>query len=861
LDRDIRDHIELEVRDNIESGMTPEEARRAALRKFGNVTRVKEDTRAVWRAVWLEQLTQDLRYALRTLRHQPGFTAVVVATLALGIGMNTAVFSVLNAVLFLPLPYPNADRLIWLSNYNQQTKSDNWVARADYLIWKREAKSFDRMIAYGNQDLSLVTGGEASQERISSISGDFWGMTGAQPAFGRLFDPGEPNALVLSWSLFERRFRGDARVIGNTVTVNGWPFTIVGVLPKNFRFLFPQQFAVGDESRDIDAYIPIPDALMPMPPAGVVRWEEATRQFGPAPFWIIAVGQLRANAPVQTARAEMQTIYARVAKQRPDVLRQGRVLHLEALREKLVGNARWPLTILFAAVGFVLLIACANVANLLLSRGSARQREIAIRTAVGAGRNRVTRQLLAESALLAFLGCTAGLLLAFWAVSVVPRLLREAVPRLNETVIDARVLVFTLGVSLLASLMFGLAPAIVAWTGEVFDVLKAETGTSSSTAGHLRLRGVLAASELALAVILLTGAGLMLKSFWRMNARPAGFAPEKILVMRIALSGPQYSTWPPKQAYTEQLLQSLESLPGVEAAGVAVGSINSSVRVDSATSLSSGEGVFASIRGVSPGYLRAMGIKLVQGAWPARGSLFGAVVNETLARQLSGEAVGRLVVGSILNDSITGVVADFKAQQLDAEPLPEVYMPYERMPLSRSMRVVVRTRLNANALAAAVRQRVSGIDRTQPVFEFQTLEEALASSIAPRRFNLFLLIIFAATALLLALTGTYGVIAYSVSLRTREIGIRLALGARRGEILGMVVKQGTRLALVGVIAGVVAGLGLTRIMASLLYGVKPNDPWVFAVASIALVMTAILASTGPALKACHVDPLTALRYE
>jgi len=336
---------------------------------------------------------------------------------------------------------------------------------------------------------------------------------------------------------------------------------------------------------------------------------------------------------------------------------------------------------------------------------------------------------------------------------------------------------------------------------------------------------------------------------------------EKILVMRIALSGPQYSTWPPKQAYTEQLLQTLESLPGVEVAGVAAGSINTNVRVESTRSLSSDEGVFASIRGVSTGYLRAMGIPLVQGAWPARGTLFGVVVNETFAHQMSGEAVGRRIAGSVLNDSITGVVADFKAQQLDSEPLPEVYMPYERMPLSRSMRVVVRTKLNGNALAAAVRQRVSGVDRTQPVFEFQTLEEALASSITPRRFNLFLLVIFAATALLLALTGTYGVIAYSVSLRTREIGIRLALGARRGEILGMVVKQGTRLALVGSISGVVAGLGLTRIMASLLYDVKPNDPWVFATASIALVITAILASTGPALKACHIDPVTALRHE
>jgi putative ABC transport system permease protein len=444
---------------------------------------------------------------------------------------------------------------------------------------------------------------------------------------------------------------------------------------------------------------------------------------------------------------------------------------------------------------------------------------------------------------------------------VIPRLGPDAVPRLNETAIDGRVLAFTVGISLLAGLMFGLAPAITAWKTQVFEVLKAEPGTSSSAAGGVRLRSMLAASELALAIILLTGSGLMIKSFWRMNTWPTGFAPDKILVMRITLSGPRYHTWPPKQAYTEQLLQSLSSLAGVEAAGVVAGSLNTSIQVGGTTSAAPGEGVFASIRGVSTGYLRAMGVPLVKGAWPPRGSLFGVVVNETFARQVAGEAVGRRIGGAILNDSITGVVADFKAQQLDAEPLPEVYIPYERMPLSLSMRVVVRTTVDARALASAVRELASGIDRTQPVFEFQTLEDALASSIAPRRFNLFLLIIFASTALLLAQTGTYGVIAYSVSLRTREIGIRLALGAHRTEILGMVVKQGMSLALAGIATGVVAASVLTRMMTALLYDVKPNDPWVLAVASAALAGTALLAAVGPALKAAHVDPLTALRYE
>jgi predicted permease len=852
LDQDIREHIEQETKENIERGMSPDEARRAALRKFGNVTRVQEDTRAVWSVVWLEQLLQDMRYGVRMLRSHLGFTAVVIATLALGIGMNTAVFSVVHTVLFRPLPYPNPQRLIWLANYNQQFKRDNWVARTDYLIWKEHAHSFERMAAYGNQDLAVLVGNEASQERVASIAGEFWNIAGAQPAVGRLFSPGELNTIVVSWALFERRFGGDAKAIGKTVTVNGSPFTITGVLPRNFRFLFPQQFGNGDEVRDIDAYIPIPDALMAMPPSSAQQWDALTKRFGPAPFWIGVVGQLKANAATDTARAEMQTIYTRIAQQGPDPLRISRVLHFTTLQEKLVGDARRPLFILLVSVGFVLLIACANIANLLLARAFTRQREIAIRAAVGAGWTRVIRQFLAESILVALLGGAAGLVLAHWALAIMLRLVPQAVPRLAETTINAPVLAFTLAVSLVAGFIFGLTPAITMWRSDVYAVLKA--GTSSPAAGRTRLRGVLVVAELSLAIILLAGAGLMLKSFWRMNARPPGFSPENILVMRITLSGPQYGTWPPKQAYTEELLRQLQSLPGVEAAGIDAGALNSSVNADGA--------IFATIRGVSPGYLRAIGVALVKGSWPAPGNLFEVVVNEAFARQIATRnATGMHIGGSILNDTIMGVVADFKTWQLDAEPLPEVYIPYERLQINRSMRVVVRTSGGAIALAPVVLKLISGIDRTQPGYEFQTLEQALSASIMPRRFNLFLLGTFAATALLLALIGIYGVLAYSVSQRTREIGIRLTLGARRGEIVGLIVRQGMTLALAGIATGVVAALVLTRLMKSLLYDVRPHDPWTFAAVAMALAATALLASVVPALKAARVNPLTALRYE
>ncbi|HYI96138.1 MAG TPA: ABC transporter permease [Bryobacteraceae bacterium] len=858
LDNEIQHHVEQETAENIERGMEPGEARYAALRKFGNVSNVREDTRAVWSIVWVEQLLQDIRYGVRTLQRRPWFTFVVVATIALGIGMNTGVFSVVNAALLRPLPYPDAGRLIWLSNYDQRFKHDNWVARTDYVSWRRQAQSFDKMTAYGNQDLAVVIGDQASQERVASITGDFWNLTRVRPAHGRLFASGEPNAIVLSRGLFERRLGGDARMIGKTITLNGWPFTVVGVLPKDFSFLFPQQFVNGDEVRDIDAYISIPDALMALPPAGVQHWQEATGRLGPAPFWISVVGRLKANTSVETAYAEMQTVYTRVTQQDPGPLRTHSILRFATLEEKLSGSARKPLFVLSVAAGFVLVIACANIANLLLARASTQQRDIAIRVAIGAGRLRVIRQFLTESVLLALLGCAAGIFLAHWALAILINLAPHAVPRLAEATIDGPVLCFTLGISLAAAVAFGLAPAISAWKSDVNAVLKAETTASSATPRRAQIRRMLAAAELALAIILLVGAGLMLKSFWRMNAKPPGFTPEKILVMRITLSGPQYTSWPPKQAYTEELLKTLHALPGVEAAGIDAGTLNTGVRIGGSAKE---DAIFSSVRGVSPGYLRAMGIPLVEGNWPERGALFGAVVNEAFARRLPRQSSGRFLSGSILNDSIMGVVADFKTWRLDANPMPEVYVPYERLPNSRSLRIVLRTSGEAASMAPAVRKVIAEIDPTQPAYEVQTLEEALSGSIAPRRFNLFLLGAFAVAALMLALIGVYGVIAYSVEQRTREIGVRLALGARRREIVGMVVRQGMALAIGGIAVGLLIALGLTRLMTSLLYDVRSNDPWTLSLVTAGLAVTALLATAVPALKASKVDPLTALRHE
>ncbi len=811
--------------------------------------------------IWLDQLFQDIRYGLRMLRRSPGFTAVVILTLALGIGMTTAVFSVVNAVILRPLTYPDANRLVWLSDYDYESGGDYLVSPAAYVLWRDAANSFESMAAYGNQDFALMTRGESTQERIASISDNFWVIAGGQPALGRLFRRGEPNTIVLSHALFERRFGADPQVIGKTVSVNGHQFTVTGVLPQSFQFLFPQQFS--DERRDIDAYIPLPDALLRLWMVRASQEETITKSVGPAPWAVCVVGRLKPNVPFERARAEMETIHARVKQEHYPSWQQDLRLHVVPLTEKLVGKTRSALVVLLGAVGFVLLIASTNIANLLLARTSTRQREIAIRAAIGAGRVRLIRQCLVESVLLALLGGAASLFLAHWAINIIVKLGSDIIPRVGQANIDSRVLVFTLAVSIATGLLFGLGPALSFWRGNLHDGLKDEARSFSAGTGHLRVRGLLVTAELALAIVLLAGAGLMLKSFWRMNTYQSGFVPEKILVMMVSLYGPQYTAWLQKDAYIRELLGRIENLPGVEAAGVHRVTLNTALKGEGAPPKPSGEEPFAAVRAVSAGYLRAMGVPLVKGHWPPDGSFDTFVVNEAFVRETlpNLDPIGRHLSGSIMNGTIVGVVADFKAWQLDAEPLPEVYIPYQLPPMGRSVRVAVRTSGDPRPIAPIIRKLASGIDPTQPVYEFGTLAQALSDSIAPRRFNLFLLGAFAATALLMALVGIYGVIAYSVAQRRHEIGIRVALGAQRGEIVGMIIRQGMGFALAGIVIGLAAALGLTRLMASLLYDVKPNDPATFLVVAATLGTTALLACWGPALKAASVDPIIALRHE
>lgn len=839
LEDDIRDHIERETEDNIERGMTPAEARHAALRKFGNVTRVMEQTRDVWRWVWVEQLIQDLGYSVRALRRNPRFAAVAVLTLAVGIGMNTAVFSVINTVLLRPLAYPNPERLVWLGDYDPNLQRDI-VMFPDFFDWRQQARSYAGMAAYGYRQATIGTGQDASDVTAVYVSGDFWRITGARAAAGRLFGEEEADCVVLSWDLFERGFAGDARVVGQPVVMNGRPARITGVLPKSFRFQFPMWWTAA-HPQPVEAYI------SPPPPA------ERMVQFTQA------VASLKPAIRIEQAQAELESLEKHLMEEagRTPPLTKVRV---GPLQEKLAGGSRRALMVLLAAGAFVLLIAAVNVANLLLARATVRRKEVAIRAAVGAGRMRVIRQLLAESVLLALAGGAAGLLLARWAIAILVRISPYAIPRLAEAAIDARVLAFTLGISLLTGILFGAGPAFSLWRANLHDALRDGTRNSPGLAGR-RTRRVLVAVELSLAIVLLTGAGLMLKSFARMNAHAPGFAPEEVIVMKVRFAGPQYREKPAQQAYLRELLRRVEAAPGVQSAGVSTWFLWDGAPAFPADTVP-GETHVIRVNAASPGYLKALGMTLKKGRWLTDNDSAGALLNESMARQAFGamDPIGRqLSIPQAV--TIVGILADVKYSKLDAAAPPEIFVGYQQTPPLYGTEIAVRAAGNPAALAPALRKLISGIDPSQPVYDVKTLEQALAESIAPRRFNLFLLGAFAASALVLAVVGIYGVMAYSVAERAREIGVRIALGARRGQVAGMVVREALPIAAAGIAAGLAATWALTRLMATLLYDVKATDPETFAAVAILLGITVLAACAAPALRAASVDPTVALRYE
>jgi predicted permease len=838
LTDDIRDHIARETQENIERGMPPEQARSAALRKFGNVALVMDETRDVWRFVWFEQLFQDLRYALRFLRRNTRFTTVVVLTLALGIGMTTAVFSVANTVLLKPLPYPNPERLVWVGYYDASAQRD-LLKLQDFVNLRAQARSLAGMAAYGYQPAAIATAESANQVTAVYVAGDFWDMVGAQAAAGRLFGAEEPDCLVLSWDLFVRQFGGDPQAIGRPVMMNGHPVQVTGVLPKTFRFQFPMWW-MASRPEPVEAYMSLP------PPAQ--RGAQTTQ----------AVAALKPGVSLDQARAELETLSQRILE--PGSTRASSTrLRAEPLQEKIASRARRALLVLLAAGAFLLLIASVNVANLLLARATVRQKDIAIRAALGAGRLRVIRQLLVENIVSALAGGIVGLLLARWAIAVLVRISPYAIPRLAETKIDLRVLAFTLGVSILTGILFGSGPAISLWHTNLHDALK-QGARSSAGVGGLRTRRLLAAAELSLAIVLVIGAGLMQKSFARMNAHPPGLVPENVAVMRFRFAGAQYRAKPAQEAYFRELLRQMQEAPGVQSAGVSTWFLSEAPAFPA--DVTRDQTHVIRLNATSPGYLKALGVGLLRGRWLMDNDAGAALLNESMARQAFGklDPIGRqLSIPEAV--TIVGILADVKYSKLDAEVTPEVFIEHRQAPYLWGADIAARTAGDAASLARALRKRISAIDPSQPIYDVKTLEQALAESIAPRRFSLFLLSTFAVTALALALIGIYGVIAYSVAQRTREIGVRMALGATSGQAAALVLSEALPVVITGIVVGLGAAWGLTQLMATLLYDVTATDPEVFAAVAITLGITAIAACIGPAIKAAALDPTVALRSE
>ena len=783
-------------------------------------------------------LIQDLRYALRMLRKSPGFTATGIITLALGIGATTAIFTVVYAVLLRPLPYPDPDRLVYIA-------ADAWgifSSGREYLAWEARSQTLSQLGAYIESHANLSGGDGAERVTSGTASASFFRLLGVQPVMGRVFLPeedlsGASPVAVISHPFWQRRFGGDPSVIGRTLTLDGKSYTVVGVLPASF--LVPDQYGA-----DYDLWVPF-----------------SANPEGVPPFVVRVIGRLKPGVSDEHARAELNTILQ-------STLRKGmkRRAKVAAWHEDITGKARLPLLVFLAAVAFVLLIACVNVANLTLSRAATREKEMAVRLAVGAGKPRLLRQLLTESVLMALLGGSAGLVLASWGKDLLVAFISPNLPALDPIRLDFRVLGFNLGLAVLTGLAFGFPPALQAAKVPLNETLK-EAGRSAAEgrAGH-RLRSLLVVFEVALAMVLLIGAGLLFRSFLRLRGFDTGFRSDRILAVSINLTITKYPKPQDQALFFTQVMERLRGLPGVQsvAAGTTLPS-ESAGGSEQATIEGRPEAVTLWYRTVSSDYFRTLGVPLLEGRFltdaDREGAPSVAVVNESFARRYfpDGDGVGKRV-GS-LNDwtTIVGIVADVRPW-LETEASPEIYISYLQT-ATPFMDLALRTSGDPKRLAAAVRSQIASVDKEQPPYGLMTLEDRRAQYLTPQRVNMLLLGAFAGLALALGCVGIYGVVSYSVSQRTHEIGVRMALGASHHDIMKLVVGKEMLLALAGGGAGLAGAVVLNKLMASLLFRVTTTDPFTYAVVSIVWILVALLACFLPARRAMKVDPLVALRYQ
>ncbi len=805
----------------------------------------------------MQTFLHDLRYGLRVLLKQPGLTLIAVLTLALGIGANTASFRVDNSVLLRPLPYPDSGRLmtIWENHQALGGPEREWTSPTGFEDWRDQTRSFENVAAFVGWSPTLTDRFEPEQLTGAVVSHDVFSMLGVTLARGRSFRQDEDRkgaepVAVISHGLWQRRFGSDANIVGRTITLSGESFTIIGVTPADFKF-------------------PIINA------AEIWRTIQPTLNEGckRGCLTIRVMARLKPAATIESARAELNALARRIEQEFPQSnAKVGATL--TPLHEFLVGNVKTPLLILLGAVVLVLLIACANVANLLLARAATREKEIAIRSALGAGRWRIVRQLLVESLILAFIGGLAGLLFAYWLVDLLVAFSPDGTPRIDEITIDRRVLGFTCGVSVLTGLIFGLAPA---WQISKVDLNRSlkESGKSSqaSRSGRQALSALVIA-EIAVALVLLIGAGLLLKSFIRLQRIDPGFNSNNMLTMRVVLPRNAYPERRQLSAFAAQLLDRINALPGVQAAGAVstlpLGGINNdtSFSIEGRPQPSPNQEPVAWYSSVSSDYFRAMGMQLRAGRVLTErdeaNSTQVVVINETMARRyFSNEDPLGKRIGNGEPDGwreIVGIVADVKHFGLNQDARPSMYLSIQQDPV-RSLFIVVRSNSDPLDLAAAVRGAVSSIDKNLAVANVKTMEQRLTESIAPQRFTLLLILIFSVLALLLAAAGIYGMMSYLVTQRTQEIGVRMALGARTTDVLRMVIRHGMILTMSGVAIGLVGAMALTRLMANLLFGVSAFDPITFAAVSFLLIAISLIACLLPARRASKVDPMIALRYE
>ncbi len=854
---EIQAYLDLLTEAKLRQGLSPQEARRNALLELGGVEQVEERVREIRMGRFIETVWRDVRTGVRALVHSPVFTVVTVLSLALGIGANTAIFCVVNGLLLRPLPYPESEQIVdvWHTPPQQSFPGlDRFsVSPANYLDWKAQSTAFEQMAVYTDTRFSLSTSNDPLSLIGAVVSSEFFSVLRSNAMQGRTFTPdderpGHDQVVVIGHRLWQRAFGANPNIIGQTLTLNSRSFTVAGIMPDGFEF-----------PREAELWVPL-------------AWDDNERQVRSDHNYLV-IARLKQNVSLEQAQAEMSTISSRLEQQYPEA-NKGWGAVVISLRADLVGDVRLALLVLFCAVGFVLLIACANVANLMLARGANRQKEIAVRIALGAGRARLVRQLLTESVLLAVSGGLLGLLLAVAGSKLLVQL--GSLPNSGDIGIDSWALGFTLLVSFSAGIIIGIVPALRFTRSSISETLKQGSGRTGGSPLKQHTRKALVISEVALSLVLLIGAGLMIRSFWKLQNVDPGFDTSNALTMSVVLTWIRYPEPHQRLAFMDRTIEQIRAVPGVVSVGATTkipltgGGSTQPFSVEGRPIAAIAEQPMAQTRYITSDYFRAIGIPLRQGRFfsdhDGDKSVPVVIISEAMARRFwPGEnPVGKRLTPSFHLEQgareIVGVVGDVKSTGLDADASAMMYLPYKQAPLP-FMSFVVRTASNPESLIQPVSKAIYSIDKEQALTNVQTMDQVLRKSLSDRRFNMTLLLTFAGVALMLAAVGVYGVMNYTVTLRRRELGIRMALGAEKMDVLRLVLGQGLTLTLIGVGAGLISAYALTRLMASLLYGVTATDYLTFGSVAAVLIAVGLAASYVPARRATKVNPTIALRAE